>query len=63
MPEAMMGIESGWIEIRRVVTEDDDQVHVTASDDLPMVEGLGLLELAKDTWLRTHGLRDEPDQP
>lgn len=53
--------EIARITISRVLTDDDDQVQIDATEGMSMIEGLGLLELAKDTWLRTHGLRDEED--
>lgn len=44
------------VEITRDLTDDHDQINVTAvdgnGDDLPLVEALGLLEFAKDTIIR-----------
>jgi len=54
-------VEVAYVRISRVVSEDEDAVAVEASDDLGVMEGLGMLEMAKDTWLRTNGLRDYPD--
>lgn len=46
------------VTITKVLTEDDVLVYVDATlpadaeDDLPLVEALGMIELAKDTLIR-----------
>jgi hypothetical protein len=40
---------------------DGDVIDVDCTEGMSMIEGLGLLELAKDTWLRSNGLRDFPE--
>jgi len=56
-------MEIARITITRVISDeqDGDVINLDCTEGLTMVEGLGMLELAKDTWLRTNALTDEED--
>ena len=62
MPEP---VEIARITIVRNLFDDErgseDVIDVDCTEGLSMIEGLGMLELAKDTWLRSNGLRDFPE--
>lgn len=45
------GIPMGQVVITKIVTDDDVQVSMRYSDDLPVVELLGMLEMTKDAVL------------
>lgn len=51
-------VEVSRITITRVIGDAGDEVQVTASDDLAVIEGAGMLTMALDTWMRTNGFRD-----
>jgi hypothetical protein len=56
-------VEVARIEIVRTISDesDGDIVTLDATEGLTMIEGLGMIELAKDTWLRSNGLTLEGD--
>lgn len=57
----------GKIEIQLHVDGDGDLVHTcetsdSQGNDLPMIEALGMIEMAKDSILRDPHLDDEKDE-
>jgi hypothetical protein len=52
------GVEIMRITITRRLTEDDDVVSITCSEDLSFFDGLGLLAQAMHTWGETNGLKE-----
>jgi hypothetical protein len=56
-------MEIARIEIVRTISDeqDGDVVTIDCTEGLSMVEGLGMIRLAEDTWLRTNALTDEEE--
>ena len=54
-------IETSWITISRILSESGDDIRVTCSDDLDVIEGAGMLTMALDSWMGTNGLRNVPE--
>lgn len=46
------GVVLATITIQKIVDNDDITIWCGYDDDLPLVDGLGMLELAKDTLIR-----------
>lgn len=59
----MAGLETARIVITRAISDEGRDLHfVETSEDLPLIEALGMLRMAEDSLIQNPPMQDDGDE-